>query len=421
MQPNVYHPIPGNPDVRNATTYSSAANDFSTRRTDLQGQGTHNDACDHIPYENAMHSDSPYHAGMHNDVPTACNRGGGYEVEYHYEGRYDPNYGLSANIPAAYDLGGECRYEGVHRSEGGYGGEDEGAYDPNYNPGPNIPAAYDPGSDYQGEGERGKGDEGEGAYNPNYSIGPSVPAAYNIGGEYQGEGEGVGGVQVDYHYKALYGHNSYPDHAHHLGTSHPGANIPATRHLSNMYSPEGEYGHHNGTYSQEDIFNGGVYNSLHDHAWPSTIQYTDVEAEVEDAQWPEAWLEPKDPAGEAEDEYTNEMDTHYWMDVDLPDVAPLPELLYNPYGDGAEPAYIRIETADGTEYRYASAGAIVEECQNQSRWHKLRDENLEKYGGCIYGRWQTKEEWDDAYWMATSKVSQAGLQMLLETERVSQT
>lgn len=97
-----------------------------------------------------------------------------------------------------------------------------------------------------------------------------------------------------------------------------------------------------------------------------------------------------------------------------------PEPLYNPYQDNAEPSYTRHETAEGVIYKHATAGAIVEKpTRDKTRWQKLREENQLKNGGCEWGRWGSKMEWEDAYWMVTSKTSQSSLEKLLKTERVS--
>ncbi|KAG9122943.1 hypothetical protein FRC07_000441 [Ceratobasidium sp. 392] len=97
---------------------------------------------------------------------------------------------------------------------------------------------------------------------------------------------------------------------------------------------------------------------------------------------------------------------------------PEPEPLYNPYGDAAEPAYIRIDMPNKTVFRYASAGRIVREAgQEQTRWQKLCEEHKKKYGNNIYGQWGTKREWDDAYYCVNAKTSQASLEDLLKTER----
>lgn len=101
---------------------------------------------------------------------------------------------------------------------------------------------------------------------------------------------------------------------------------------------------------------------------------------------------------------------------------PGPEVprLFNPFNDGAKAEYLKIKTPEGTMYKHASAGKAVEkEGQEKPLWQRMRKENNEKYDGCRWGRWGTKAEWDDARWMATSKSSQAALEELLKTERVS--
>lgn len=77
---------------------------------------------------------------------------------------------------------------------------------------------------------------------------------------------------------------------------------------------------------------------------------------------------------------------------DPPIQLPEPEPLFNPYNDGAEPAYVRIDTPDGITFRYA------------------REVQERDHGDNIYGPWGSKKEWDDAYWFATTKTTQAGLQ-----------
>ncbi|KAG9074571.1 hypothetical protein FRC06_010602, partial [Ceratobasidium sp. 370] len=95
-----------------------------------------------------------------------------------------------------------------------------------------------------------------------------------------------------------------------------------------------------------------------------------------------------------------------------------PEPLYNPYGDGAEPAYIRIDTPEKTIFRYASAGGIVQKAgQDKTQWQKLREQHEALYGDNIYGPWGTKREWEDVCYFANARTSQAGLQELLNTEQ----
>ncbi|KAG8768447.1 hypothetical protein FRC12_005557 [Ceratobasidium sp. 428] len=102
----------------------------------------------------------------------------------------------------------------------------------------------------------------------------------------------------------------------------------------------------------------------------------------------------------------------------IPFEVPEPEPLYNPYGDAAEPAYIRIDTPDKIIFQYASAGRIVRPAgQDKTQWQRLRKEHKEKYGHNVYGRWETKREWEDAYYFANAKALQASLQDLLKTER----
>ncbi|KAG9087529.1 hypothetical protein FS749_002854 [Ceratobasidium sp. UAMH 11750] len=102
----------------------------------------------------------------------------------------------------------------------------------------------------------------------------------------------------------------------------------------------------------------------------------------------------------------------------VPYEAPPPEILYNPFNDGAEPAYIRIDTPDKIIFKYASAGGIVQKAgQDKTQWQKLREVHEAQYGTNAYGRWKTKREWDDAYYFATAKTPQSGLQELLKTER----
>lgn len=67
-------------------------------------------------------------------------------------------------------------------------------------------------------------------------------------------------------------------------------------------------------------------------------------------------------------------------------------------------------------YKHAFAGAIVNDendpTPHQTRWSKLREENIKLYGGNPWGRWGTKAEWEDAKWMATTKVSRGSLDTL---------
>ncbi|KAG8707725.1 hypothetical protein FRC09_001650, partial [Ceratobasidium sp. 395] len=97
---------------------------------------------------------------------------------------------------------------------------------------------------------------------------------------------------------------------------------------------------------------------------------------------------------------------------------PEPEPLYNPYNDGFEPTYIRVDKPDKIVFIYDSAGGIVQKAgHDKTRWQKLREEHEKLYGDNIYGRWGTKREWEDAYYFANAKTSQASLQELLKTER----
>ncbi|KAG8700169.1 hypothetical protein FRC09_006133 [Ceratobasidium sp. 395] len=95
-----------------------------------------------------------------------------------------------------------------------------------------------------------------------------------------------------------------------------------------------------------------------------------------------------------------------------------PPELHNPLGDDAEPAYTRRECGDVTIYEYASAGAIVQKAgRDETQWDKLKAKNDKEFGGNLYGRWGSKQEEDDAKWMASGKISQASLTELLKTER----
>ncbi|KAG9092719.1 hypothetical protein FRC06_011822 [Ceratobasidium sp. 370] len=101
-----------------------------------------------------------------------------------------------------------------------------------------------------------------------------------------------------------------------------------------------------------------------------------------------------------------------------PRPSPSPIELFNPFEDGAESAYLKIESAEGITYRHASAGDVVQKAGSEkSVWQKMREENIEKYGGCQWGRWETQREWEDARWMATTKTSQGALEELLQTHR----
>lgn len=53
-----------------------------------------------------------------------------------------------------------------------------------------------------------------------------------------------------------------------------------------------------------------------------------------------------------------------------------------------------------------------------TRWQRLRQEMKEKNLN-EWGIWQTQREWEDAQWFATAKASQAKLDELLATKRVS--
>jgi hypothetical protein len=104
-----------------------------------------------------------------------------------------------------------------------------------------------------------------------------------------------------------------------------------------------------------------------------------------------------------------------------PNQAPLePEPLYNPYNDGPEPAYIRIETAEGTRFRHATAGGLVQLAgHDEGNWHKLRKRNKIENDGCPWGIWKNEVEWRDVMWLVNAKASQTCLQDLLDTPRVS--
>jgi hypothetical protein len=77
-------------------------------------------------------------------------------------------------------------------------------------------------------------------------------------------------------------------------------------------------------------------------------------------------------------------------------------------------------TPRGIVYQHAFAGAIVNhDGPIQTRWDRLKEEQREKYGDNPWGQWQSKQEWEDVKWMATTKASQGSLEELLKTERVS--
>ncbi|KAG8770674.1 hypothetical protein FRC12_004124 [Ceratobasidium sp. 428] len=112
------------------------------------------------------------------------------------------------------------------------------------------------------------------------------------------------------------------------------------------------------------------------------------------------------------------IDDNLHQDPPFEPAPPEPEPLYNPYGDAFEPTYVRIDKPDKTVFLYSSAGGIVQKAgHDKTRWQKLREEHEKLYGDNIYGRWGTKREWEDAYYFANAKTSQASLQELLKTER----
>ncbi|KAG9123255.1 hypothetical protein FRC07_015182 [Ceratobasidium sp. 392] len=116
---------------------------------------------------------------------------------------------------------------------------------------------------------------------------------------------------------------------------------------------------------------------------------------------------------------TGAINNNLQVDPPFEPAPPEPEPLYNPYGDAFEPTYVRVDKPDKTVFIYHSAGGIVQKAgHDKTRWQKLREEHQRLYGDNIYGRWGTKREWEDAYYFANAKTSQASLQELLKTERI---
>lgn len=83
----------------------------------------------------------------------------------------------------------------------------------------------------------------------------------------------------------------------------------------------------------------------------------------------------------------------------------------------AEKAYIRVVSKGRVVYRHPTAGRSYG--KGQTRWETERDKNNKLRDGNPYGIWKSKDEWEAAKWMATTKVSQSSINELLKTERVS--
>ncbi|QRV93926.1 LON domain serine protease [Ceratobasidium sp. AG-Ba] len=65
-----------------------------------------------------------------------------------------------------------------------------------------------------------------------------------------------------------------------------------------------------------------------------------------------------------------------------------------------------------------SKGAIIRKANGEkTRWEKFREKNEKAYGGSDYGRWLDKQEWEDAEYMGSGKVSQSSVKDLLATDR----
>ncbi|KAF8593530.1 hypothetical protein BDV93DRAFT_527189 [Ceratobasidium sp. AG-I] len=79
--------------------------------------------------------------------------------------------------------------------------------------------------------------------------------------------------------------------------------------------------------------------------------------------------------------------------------------------------YIRIVSRGRVIYRHPTAGQSYG--KGQTRWEAEREKNKTLRGGNRWGMWKSKDEWESVKWMATTKVSQSGLDKLLKTERVS--
>ena len=60
--------------------------------------------------------------------------------------------------------------------------------------------------------------------------------------------------------------------------------------------------------------------------------------------------------------------------------------------------------------------AVPDIGQGKKFWQGMCKENFEKYNGCPWGRWGTKTEWEDVYWVVNSKSLQTALDKLLKTE-----
>ncbi|QRV72034.1 hypothetical protein RhiJN_00048 [Ceratobasidium sp. AG-Ba] len=87
----------------------------------------------------------------------------------------------------------------------------------------------------------------------------------------------------------------------------------------------------------------------------------------------------------------------------------------NPIRQPTQEPYVRIVSKGRIIYRHATAGQILG--KGRTRWEVERDQNNERRGGNPWAMWGSKDEWEAAKWMATTKVSQASINKLLKTER----
>ncbi|KAB5589642.1 hypothetical protein CTheo_6915 [Ceratobasidium theobromae] len=78
-------------------------------------------------------------------------------------------------------------------------------------------------------------------------------------------------------------------------------------------------------------------------------------------------------------------------------------------------AYIRRVSKGRVIYRHPTAGQTFG--KGQTRWEAERAKNKTLRGGNRWAMWKDKDEWETVKWMATTKVSQSGLNNLLKTKR----
>ncbi|KAG8700371.1 hypothetical protein FRC08_004741 [Ceratobasidium sp. 394] len=77
--------------------------------------------------------------------------------------------------------------------------------------------------------------------------------------------------------------------------------------------------------------------------------------------------------------------------------------------------YTRILSNGRVIYRHPTAGRTFGKAETP--WEAQRRKNQEEHGGNRWGIWRTRDEWESAKWMATTRVSQSSIDKLLKTAR----